>query len=111
MVLLYERGIPMTEKSCCAHQATQHPSHHKQLTHLNRVSGQIEGIKKMIEEGRYCPEILTQLRAIRAAIKSIELRILDTHLSSCVTEACSSQDHDEQRKKIDEIRELIKRFE
>ena len=101
----------MTDRPCCAHQPTPHPSHHKQLPHLNRVSGQIEGIKKMIETGRYCPEILTQLRAIRAAIKSIELRILDTHLSSCVTEACHSNDQKAQRIKIDEIRELIKRFE
>jgi DNA-binding FrmR family transcriptional regulator len=96
--------------SCCKHQ-TQHPSHHEQAPHLNRISGQVGGIKKMIEERRYCPEILNQLRAIRSAIKSIELRILDTHLSSCVTEACLSQDQNEQRKKIDEIRELIKRFE
>ncbi len=98
-------------ESCCEHTKTQHPSHHSQLSHLNRVSGQVEGIKKMIEEGRYCPEILNQLRAVRSAIKSIELRILDTHLSSCVTDACLSQNQEEQRKKIDEIRELIKRFE
>jgi CsoR family transcriptional regulator, copper-sensing transcriptional repressor len=101
----------MPNDSCCHHQQTQHPSHQEQIPHLNRVSGQVEGIKKMIEERRYCPEILNQLRAIRSAIKSIELRILDTHLSSCVTEACLSQDQNEQRKKIDEIRELIKRFE
>lgn len=100
----------MTE-SCCEHTKTQHPSHQSQLSHLNRVSGQVEGIKKMIEEGRYCPEILNQLRAVRSAIKSIELRILDTHLSSCVTDACFSQNQEEQRKKIDEIRDLIKRFE
>ena len=101
----------MPNDSCCHHQQTQHPSHQEQMPHLNRVSGQVEGIKKMIEERRYCPEILNQLRAIRSAIKSIELRILDTHLSSCVTEACLSHDQNEQRKKIDEIRELIKRFE
>ena len=101
----------MTDKSCCDHQHIQHPSHHSEMSHLNRVSGQIEGIKKMIEEGRYCPEILTQLRAIRSAIKSVELRILDTHLSSCVAQAFLFQDQDEQRKKIDEIRDLIKRFE
>ena len=101
----------MPNDSCCHHQQTQHPSHQEQMPHLNRVSGQVEGIKKMIEERRYCPEILNQLRAIRSAIKSIELRILDTHLSSCVNEACLSQDQNEQRKKIDEIRELIKRFE
>jgi CsoR family transcriptional regulator, copper-sensing transcriptional repressor len=81
------------------------------LSHLNRISGQVDGIKKMIEEERYCPDILTQLRAIRAAIKSVELRILDTHLSSCVTQACLSKDDHEKRKKLEEVRELIKRFE
>jgi CsoR family transcriptional regulator, copper-sensing transcriptional repressor len=101
----------MTDKSCCDHQQIQHPSHSNEMSHLNRVSGQIDGIKKMIEDGRYCPEILTQLRAIRSAIKSIELRILDTHLSSCVAQAFLFQNQDEQRKKIDEIRALIKRFE
>jgi len=98
-------------KACCKHEQTEHPSHHSQLPNLNRVSGQIEGIKKMINEGRYCPEILTQLLAVRSAIKSVELRILDTHLTSCVTEACLTQNSEEQRKKIDEIRELIKRFD
>lgn len=107
MVLI--KGAFMTKESCCHNQ--KHPSHQKQLPHLNRISGQVEGIKKMIEERRYCPEILTQLRAIRSAIKSMELRILDVHLSSCVTEACLSQDQNEQRKKIEEIQELIKRFE
>src|ERR1700728_217072 len=96
------------QEDCCTHK---HPSYSSELPNLNRVSGQVEGIKKMIDERRYCPEILAQLRAIRAAIKSIELRILDTHLSHCVTQACLSQDTQEQRKKIDEIRELIKRFE
>ncbi len=101
----------MTDKQSCDQIKTQHPSYQDQMTHLNRVSGQIEGIKRMIEEGRYCPDILNQLHAVRSAIKSIELRILDTHLSSCVTDACLSQNEEEQRKKIDEIRELIKRGE
>jgi CsoR family transcriptional regulator, copper-sensing transcriptional repressor len=65
----------------------------------------------MIEERRYCPEILMQLRAIRSAIKSMELRILNAHLSSCVTDACLSNDPNEQRKKIAEIQELLNRFE
>lgn len=99
----------MSKDSCCPQ--TQHPSHHEQVPNLNRINGQVEGIKKMIEDRRYCPEILTQLRAIRSAIKSVELRILNTHLSSCVIEACRSKDQGEQRKKIEEIQELIKRFE
>lgn len=101
----------MTDNSCCGRQQIQHPSHNDEMPHLNRVGGQIDGIKKMIEERRYCPEILTQLRAIRSAIKNIEARILDTHLSSCVSQAFLSHNAEDQRKKIDEIRDLIKRFE
>jgi DNA-binding FrmR family transcriptional regulator len=89
----------------------QHPSHKQKLPRLNRIGGQIEGIKRMIEEGRYCPDILTQLRAARAAIRNVELQILDRHLSMCVTEAFLAGDPDAQKQKVDEIRELIKRFD
>ena len=89
----------------------QHPPHKQELPRLNRVGGQIEGIKRMIEEGRYCPDILTQLRAARAAIRNVELQILDRHLSMCVTEAFLAGDADAQKQKVDEIRELIKRFD
>ncbi|MGE4575327.1 metal-sensitive transcriptional regulator [Parachlamydia sp.] len=98
----------MSDHDCKNHH---HPCHKKEVANLNRISGQIEGVKKMIEERRYCPETLTQLRAIRSAIKSIELRILDVHLSSCVSQASLSRDQNEQKRKIDEIRDLIKRFE
>jgi CsoR family transcriptional regulator, copper-sensing transcriptional repressor len=87
------------------------PSHTKQLPRLNRIKGQIEGIKKMIEGHRYCPDILTQLRAVRSAIRNLELQILDDHLSGCVTEAFHSKNPEEKNQKIDEIRELIKRFD
>ena len=46
------------------------PSHLENIPRLNRIAGQIEGIKKMIEDGRYCPDILSQLRAVRSAVKS-----------------------------------------
>ena len=89
---------------------SEHPSHESQLSSLNRIKGQIEGIKKMIQEKRYCPDILTQLLAARSAIKSIELKILDSHLSSCISKACFTKDQEEQRKKIDEIRNLLKKY-
>ena len=95
----------------CECNESPHPSYKEELPHLNRIGGQIDGVKKMIDGGRYCPDILAQLRAIRSAIKNIELRILDTHLSCCVTQACLSHNEKEQRKKIEEIKELIKRFE
>ena len=78
----------------------KHPCHKNELAKLNRISGQIEGIKKMISDGRYCPDILTQLRAARAAIRTVEAIILETHLQNCVTEAIEKGDTQD---KIDEM--------
>ena len=90
---------------------TSYPCHSSKLPKLNRVGGQIEGVKKMIGEGRYCPDIITQLRAARAAIKSLEADILETHLQSCVAEAMKHGSKETQDKKIAEIKELFKRYE
>ena len=87
-----------------------HPSHDEHLPRLNRIAGQVEGIKRMITERRYCPDILTQLHAIRAAVRNLEIQILDSHLSCCVTESFQSKEPDKQKQKIEEIRQLIKRF-
>lgn len=96
------------KSDCCS--VTHHPSHAKELPGINRVSGQIEGIKKMIEEQRYCPDILTQLRAIRSAINSIEASILETHLDACVTDVLNTKNKDETQKKITELKEIYRRF-
>lgn len=88
-----------------------HPSHVKQLPRLNRIAGQVEGVKKMIQEQRYCPDILTQLHAIRSAIRNLEIQILDAHLGHCVTKTFQQKDQEKQKQKIEEIRQLIKRFE
>ena len=85
--------------------------HDKEIGKLNRVAGQVEGVKKMITAGRYCPDILTQLRAIRAAIKTIEANILETHLNHCVSESMASGNAKDARKKIEELKELFKRFD
>ena len=89
----------------------KHPCHDKDLPRLNRIGGQVDGVKKMIEEGRYCPDILTQIKAIRSALKSVEANILERHLASCVTSAMQSGGKKEQNKKIEEIKELFKRYE
>lgn len=89
----------------------EHPSHEKQLPRLNRIAGQVEGVKKMIKERRYCPDILTQLHAIRSAVRNLEIQILDSHLSQCVTETFQLKDQEKQKQKIEEIRQLIKKFE
>lgn len=88
-----------------------HPSHIEQLPRLNRIAGQVEGVKKMIKEQRYCPDILTQLHAVRSAVRNLEIQILDSHLSHCVAEAFQQNDQEKQKQKIEEIRQLIKKFE
>ncbi|MDR2098455.1 MAG: metal-sensitive transcriptional regulator, partial [Rickettsiales bacterium] len=60
----------------------KYPSHEKELPRLNRAIGQMEGIRRMIEARRYCPEILIQFRAVKSAIRAIENNILKTHLES-----------------------------
>ena len=85
--------------------------HDSELGKLNRISGQVEGVKKMIAERRYCPDILTQLRAVRSAVRSVEANILETHLKSCVTESLTSGNARDAQKKIDELKDLFKRFD
>ena len=61
---------------------SENPNHKHEIPRLNRAIGQLEGIKKMIEEQRYCPDIIVQLKAVRSAIKHVESNILKTHLLS-----------------------------
>ncbi len=84
-------------------------SQKKQIIALNRIEGQIGGIKKMIEKGEYCVDIITQLHAVVGAILSVEDKILDRHLGTCVTESFIKKDEKERLKKIDEILVLLKR--
>ena len=72
---------------------------------INRLSGQLEGIKRMIEEDRYCPEILNQLRACINSLKSLEVVILNNHLQNCVVNKIQNGD----LKVLDEISELLRR--
>ncbi len=79
-------------------------------TRLNRVAGQINGIRRMVEEDRYCVDILTQTAAIAAAIRTIEGIIMKNHLNTCVADAMRSKDVEEQREKVDEVMTVIGRF-
>ena len=87
-----------------------HPSHKEHVGKLNRVSGQVEAIKRMINDGKYCVDIMTQMRAARRALKAIELAVLKTHMNSCLTQA-SSHGVNEQSKTIEEIVKLLKKYE
>lgn len=93
---------------CCI---VKHPDHGAEIAKLNRVSGQVEGIKKMIAERRYCPDILTQLRAARSALKTIEANVLEAHLNACVSDAMETGDQTKIENKINEIKEIFKRYD
>ena len=87
-----------------------HPSYKEHQGKLNRVAGQVEAIKRMIDEHKYCVEILTQIRAARNALKAIELSILETHMKSCLDQV-SNQSSIRQSTKIDEIMKLLKKYD
>ena len=82
--------------------------HSKELNRLNRILGQINGIKVMISEERECREILSQLKAVRAALRAVEANFLKEYLQRCVAQSFASEK--ERQKKIDEIRELFNDF-
>lgn len=87
-----------------------HPTHVESLKKLNRVIGQLQGVKRMIEERRYCPDILTQTRAASAALKSLEIGIFERHLEHCVADAFESKNISETKQKIEELVNIAKRF-
>ena len=85
-------------------------SHTNQLQRLRRVEGQIRGVIKMIENKRYCMDILQQTRAISAALRAVENNIMEDHMTSCVVTAMKSNKKNEQANKIKEVIEVISKF-
>lgn len=83
--------------------------HKSQISRVNRIEGQVRGVKNMIDEGKYCVDILTQIKAIRSALKSLELQILVGHANHCLLNAVNSGSKKEAKEKINEVMELIKK--
>lgn len=81
----------------------------KVLKNLNRVEGQVRGISKMVEEDRYCIDIVTQIEAARAALARIESDLLRQHLGHCVHRAMNSKNASEQEKVIEELVGVFRR--
>jgi CsoR family transcriptional regulator, copper-sensing transcriptional repressor len=84
-----------------------YPDHSLQLSNLNRIEGQVKGIKRMIENQRYCVDILTQLKAAKAALHKVEQAVLKAHIQGCVKNAVKAKDELEIQEKIDEIMNLL----
>jgi DNA-binding FrmR family transcriptional regulator len=76
---------------------------------LNRISGQVRGVAQMIEDDRYCMDVLHQIQAIKAALAKVESQVLKDHAACCVAEAIASGDEKEQREKFEELVDLLER--
>lgn len=85
----------------------KNPSHDSDLVALRRIEGQVRGVQRMIEDRKYCIDILNQIYAVKGALAKVEERILKRHFESCVTEAVQGTSEEEKQKKLDEILKLI----
>ena len=85
-------------------------THKEQLVFLKKIEGQVRGIQRMIEEGKYCVDILTQVHSVIFALARVEDKILEKHFEYCVTNAVQGRSASEKKQKLDEVLLLIKRF-
>jgi len=76
---------------------------------LGRIEGQVRGLARMVEDDRYCIDIVTQIAAVRAALRRLEEEILRDHVGHCVEHAIASGSKAEQRRKIEELMEVVGR--
>ncbi len=76
---------------------------------LNRIEGQVRGLSRMVDDDRYCIDIVTQVAAIRAALRRVEEEILRDHVSHCVEHAITSGNKADQRRKIEELMAVVSR--
>jgi CsoR family transcriptional regulator, copper-sensing transcriptional repressor len=79
------------------------------LKRLNRIEGQVRGLARMVEDDRYCIDIVTQIAAIRAALRRAEEEILRDHVAHCVAHAIASGDKADQRRKVAELMDVMER--
>jgi DNA-binding FrmR family transcriptional regulator len=77
---------------------------------LHRIEGQVRGIERMIEDDRYCIDVITQISAVTTALESLAFQILDDHVNHCVAGALASGDPDEAEAKSKELLEAVHRF-
>jgi DNA-binding FrmR family transcriptional regulator len=95
---------------------TEAPAHgyapHKEqlLKRLARIEGQVRGISKMIEDDRYCIDILTQLGAVDTALEAVGIKVLEDHVQHCVAGALASGDPAQANEKAAELLQAVQRF-
>jgi DNA-binding FrmR family transcriptional regulator len=79
------------------------------LKRLKRIEGQVRGLARMLDEDRYCIDVITQISAVSAALRRVEEEILRDHVAHCVAHAIESGDKDDQRRKIAELMDVMSR--
>jgi DNA-binding FrmR family transcriptional regulator len=77
---------------------------------LHRIEGQVRGIEKMVEDDRYCIDILTQIAAVTTALEAVAFKILDEHVNHCVAGALAAGDEADAKQKTSELLEAVHRF-
>ena len=77
---------------------------------MKRIEGQVRGIRKMIDDDKYCIDILTQVSAATAALHAVSINLLEEHIAHCVVDAAGSGDEEEARKKVEEASAAISRL-
>ncbi len=85
-------------------------THEEQLEFLKKIEGQIRGVQKMVEDGRYCVDIITQIHSVIGALYRVENEVFRKHVNGCVVGAFKGKSETDKQKKIDEIIELVSRF-
>jgi DNA-binding FrmR family transcriptional regulator len=83
-------------------------SHSSELPKLKRIEGQVRGIAKMVEDERYCIDILHQLKAVKSALATVERNITEAHLNHCVNSAVNSKNRSRTQEVMNEIKDLLK---
>ncbi|MDD5326809.1 MAG: metal-sensitive transcriptional regulator [Phycisphaerae bacterium] len=86
----------------------KNPSHRNSIVALKRIEGQVRGIQKMIEDRKYCIDILNQIHAAKGALGRVEEKILEKHFQNCVAEAVKGSSEKKKRQKLDEVLNLIR---
>ena len=83
----------------------KHPCHKEQIPNLKRIEGQVRGITKMIDDGKYCVDVLNQIKAAKSALVSVESKVLKVHMESCVRSSFKNKKSLDT--KVDELLKLI----
>jgi len=84
-------------------------THEETLNRLSRIAGQVQGVRRMVEEQKYCIDIVTQIQAARSALRSVELQILRKHMQHCVSDAFASGSQKDADEKMEELLRVMKK--